>query len=118
MRSLFLPAIVAALTATTTAIPFPGPVAIPDGEPFATTSSENFLRPIKLSDLEPQDGLAARTLPDFSCFKPSSSASMLFGGLAGIVLLPPVSKSQLTIAYFFQRRWQAFPGEHDFTRTR
>ncbi|KMU87975.1 hypothetical protein CIHG_05742 [Coccidioides immitis H538.4] len=83
MRSSFFSTIVAALAAATAAVPFPGPVAAPKGEAFIEASTPNFLRPIKLSDLEPQDNLNERTLPDFSCFKPVQNANMLFGGLAG-----------------------------------
>ncbi|KAI2080231.1 hypothetical protein LOZ36_006562 [Ophidiomyces ophidiicola] len=81
MRSFFFTALVAAFTATTAAAPFPGPAASPNAEAFDPSSATNFLRPIKLADLEAHDGLEARTLPDLSCFKPTQTANFLFGGL-------------------------------------
>ncbi|EEP80208.1 predicted protein [Uncinocarpus reesii 1704] len=84
MRSLLFSAIVAALTAATAAVPFPGPIAAPNAEAFSEAESPNFLRPIKLSDLEPDNSLEARTFTDFTCFNPLQTANMLFGGIAGL----------------------------------
>ncbi|WEW60999.1 hypothetical protein PRK78_006488 [Emydomyces testavorans] len=82
MRSLFYAAIVAVLTAATVAVPFPGPVATQKRAAFHEPTTPHFLRPLKRSDLEPPDSRQARTLPEFSSFKPLQDANMLFGGLA------------------------------------